>query len=160
MNFRTFSPKYGIKANVWGVRYNQAKGPKIWRLVVPRSAERYPRDFENFIDRQSGEDSGFFIRKNSLWTKFVQHQEDRLRAAGARVRFILAECTGLQDHAMTWGSSRECERYVFDHHSIFDQSGKRLSPIDCVFYPSLSTKKDSLPVLKGIRSVSETDFFI
>ena len=149
--FRTFSPKYGIKANVWAVRYNQAKGPKLWRLVVPRNAERYPRDFENFIDRQTGEDSGFFIRNNKLWTRFVQHQEERLRTPGNRVKFILAECTGLQVDAMTWGPSRDTERYVFDHHSIFDHTGAKLSPVDCVFYPSLSVRKDSLPILKGIR---------
>ena len=102
--------KYGIKANVSGVRYNQAKGPKIWRLVVPRSAERYPCDFENFIDRQTGEDSGFFIHSKKLWSKFVQHQEERIRTPGNCVKFILAECTGLQVDAMTWGPSRETER--------------------------------------------------
>ena len=150
---RTFCPKFGIKANVWGAKYNQAKGQKVWRLVVPKTLQKDYNRFENFIDKQSGEDSGFLIRKQSLWTKFVQHQEDRLHESGDRVRFTMAESIGLQDQVMTWGSSRESERYVFDFISMFDHHGKKLSPVDCVFFPNLSVKKDSLPLLKGIRYV-------
>ena len=149
--FRTFCAKFGIKANVWGAKYNQAKGQKVWRLVVPKVLQKDPNKFEAFIDRQSGEDSGFLIRKASLWTKFVQHQEDRMHESGDRVRFILAESTGLQDQAITWGSSRESERYVFDFHSMFNHQGKKLSPVDCVFFPNLSVKRDAMPLLKGIR---------
>ena len=148
--FRTFSPKFGFKSNVWGVKYNQAKGPKVWRLVVPRNLEKYPTEFSLFLDKQSGEDSGFYIRKPSLWTKFVHAQEDRLRGSGNRVRFTLSECTGLQVQAVDW-ENRESERYVFDYHSMYDSTGKRLSPVDCVFFPSLSTKKDAMPCLKSIR---------
>ena len=108
-------------------------------------AKYYKRFNHHFMD------SGFFLRNSKLWTRFVQYQEERLRTPGNRVMFILAECTGLQVDAMTWGPSRDNERYVFDHHSIFDHTGAKLSPVECVFYPSLSVRKDSLPILKGIR---------
>ena len=148
---RTFCPKFGIKANVWGAKYNQARGTKVWRLVVPKEHEMNPRKFSHFIDKQSGEDSGFLIRNQSLWIKFVHHQEDRLRGSEDRVRFIMAEATGLQDQAITWGADRGTERYIFDYNSMFGHNGKKLSPVDCVFFPSLSLKKDVLPSLKAIR---------
>ena len=150
--FSTFSPKFGIKANVWGVKYNLAKGQKIWRLVVPNTKEFEvnPRRFAQFIDKQSGEDSGLQIRSNSLWTKFVHNQEDRLRDSGNLVRFIMAELTGMQDQAITW-EDRSTERYIFDYNSMFDHTVKKLSPIDCVFFPTLSTKKDAIPLLKSVR---------
>ena len=109
---------------MWGAKYNEARVQKIWRLVVPKDHEINPRRFAQFIDRQSGEDSGFAVRSNSLWTKFVHSQEDRLRASGDRVRFIMAESTGLQDQAVIWGSDRNTERYIFDHNSMFDFNGK------------------------------------
>ena len=122
----------------------------MWRLVVPSNCEINPKLFSLFMDKQSGEDSGFFIRKPSLWVKFVHNQEDKMRS-GNRVRFILAECTGLQDHAMTWEASRVTERYIFDHHTMLDYTGNKISPVDCVFFAPLSTKKDALPLLKGVR---------
>lgn len=70
---------------------------------------------------------------------------------GDRVRFILAECTGLQVQVMSWGDSRDEERYVFDYHSMFDHRGKKLTPVDCVFFPSLSSNKNAMPLLKGIK---------
>ena len=136
------------------MKYNQAKGPKIWRLVVPSNFELFSKDFALFLDKQSGEDSGIFIRKPSLWTKFVHTQEDKMRAgAGHRVRFILAECTGLQVQVMSWSDSRYEERYVFDYHSMFEHRGKKLTPVDCVFFPSLSSNKNAMPLLKGIKYV-------
>ena len=111
------------------------------------------RKFAHCIDKQSGEDSGFLVRSNCLWTKFVHAQEDRLRDSGDRVRFIMAESTGLQDQVMAWGDERDKERYIFDFNCMFDNRGKKLSPVDCVFFPPLSTKKDALPLLKAIRFV-------
>ena len=139
-----------MKANVWGVKYNKAKGPKVWRLVVPSNFEADPRSFSMFLDKQSGEDSGLYVRSKSMWSKFIQHQEDKMRS-GDRVRFTLAECVGLQDQVMTWGPDRAEERYIFDHHSMFDYTGKRLSPVDCVFFQPLSARRDAPPLLKGIR---------
>ena len=118
-----------------------------------REYEVNPRRFASCIDKQSGEDSGFQIRSNSLWTKFVHSQEDRMRGSGDCVRFIMAEVTGLQTQAILWGlgADRKTERYVFDYNCMFDAKGKKLSPVDCVFFPTLSTKKDALPLLKSIR---------
>ena len=88
-----------------------------------------------------------------MWVKFVHSQEDRMRDNGDRVRFTMSESTGLQDQAVDWDIGRETERYIFDYNSLFDHEGKKLSPVDCVFFPSLSTKKDALPRLKGIHVV-------
>ena len=52
-----------------------------------------------------------------------------------------------------WGDSRESERYIFDHHTILDSTGKRLSPVDCVLFAPLSTKKDATPLLKTVRYI-------
>ena len=134
---------------MWGVKYNKSKGNKVWRLVVPSNYELNPKSFSLFLDKQSGEDSGFFIRKPSLWVKFVHNQEDKMRG-GDRVKFILAECIGLQDQALVWGDSRDSERYIFDHHTILDSSGKKLLSVDCVLFAPLSTKKDAAPLLKTI----------
>ena len=147
---RTFCPKFGIKANIWGAKYNLARGQKVWRLVVPKVLQRDPFKFEAFIDKQSGEDSGFRIRKTSLWIKFVQHQEDRLHETGDRVRFTLAESTGLQEQVDGWHDDRESERYIFNHNMMLDHRGKKLRRIDCIFFPQLSLKRDALPLLKGI----------
>ena len=112
-----------------------------------------PRRFASFIDKQSGEDSGFQVRSNSLWTKFVHSQEDRLRESGDRVRFTMAEVTGLQTQATLWGAGadRKSERYIFDYNCMLNSEGRKLSPVDCVFFPTLSIKKDALPLLKAIR---------
>ena len=120
---------------------------------MPKEYEMNPRKFSQFIDRQSGEDSGFIMRNQSLWIKFVHHQEDRLRDTGDRVRFTMAEATGLQDQVITWGADRGTERYVFDYNTMLDHMGKKLSPVDCVFFPTLSLKKDSIPLLKAIKYV-------
>ena len=132
-----------------------AQGKKIWRLVVPntREFEVNPRRFASYIDRQSGEDSGFQIRSHSLWTKFVHSQEDRMRESGDSVRFTMAEVTGLQTQMLLDDRDRNSERYVFDSHSMFNSEGKKLSPVDCVFFPTLSMKRDALPLLKPIRFV-------
>ena len=136
-----------------GAKYNLLRGQKIWRLVVPKALQRYPCKFEAFCDKQSGEDSGFPIRKSSLWIKFVQHQEDRLHETGDRVRFTLAESTGLQEQVDGWHDDRESERYIFNHNMMLDHHGKKLRRIDCVFFPQLSLKRDALPLLKGITLV-------
>ena len=120
--------------------------------MVPKCYQKDPNRFETFIDEQSGEDSGFRIRKPSLRIKFVQNQEDRLHESGARVRFTLAEATGLQDQVVTW-TDRDTERYVFDFNIMLDHRGKKLSPVDCVFFPTLSLKRDAMPLLKSIRFV-------
>ena len=49
---------------------------------------------------------------------------------------------------------------MFDHHSMFDHTWERLSPVDCVFYPSLSVRKDSLPILKGISWILESFIYL
>ena len=75
-----------------------------------------------------------------------------MRESGDRVRFTMAEVTGLQTQNMMGGlEDRDQERYIFDYHTMLNYEGKKLSPIDCVFYPTLSTKKDALPLLKSIR---------
>ena len=124
---------------------------------MPKTLERNAREFESFLDKQSGEDSGFFIRQNGLWTKFVDHQVERFRTLdkGDRTKFIMAECTGLQDQAVDWNKGRETERYVFNHHCMLDHRGMKLSPVDCVFFPQLSAKKDAVPILKGIKYVKK-----
>lgn len=131
-----------------------AQGQKIWRVVVPntREFEISPRRFAACIDKQTGEDSGLQVRSNNLWTKFVHSQEDRLRESRTGVRFTMAEVTGLQTQAVKWEESdRKSERYVFDYNSMFNSEGKKLSPVDCVFFPTLSTKKDAPPLLKAVR---------
>ena len=120
---------------------------------MPKEYEMNPRKFSQFIDRQSGEDSGFIMRNQSLWIKFVHHQEDRLRDTGDRVRFTMAEATGLQDQVITWGADRGTERYIFDYNTMLDHMGKKLSTVDCVFFLTLSLKKDSIPLLKAIKYV-------
>ena len=122
----------------------------MWRLVVPntREFEANPRSFAEFIDKQSGEDSGLHVRSKSLWTRFVHNQEDKLRESGNGTRFTMAENTGLQ---YCLGQDRSSERYVFDYHCMYDSRGKKLNPIDCVFYPSLSAKKDSFPIMKSMK---------
>ena len=108
--------------------------------------------FEEFMDRQSGEDAGFLIRKPSLWKKFIQTQEDRHQASDNRVRFIFTEKIGLQNQVVDW-EDRSTERYVFSHHCMLDHRGKKLSPIDCVLMPTLSFKRDAQRLLKEIKYV-------
>ena len=122
----------------------------MWRLVVPSSMERFAKDFSLNLDKQSGEDSGFYVRAPSMWTKYVHSQEDKLRESGKRIKFTLAECTGLQAQVIDW-EKRETERYIFGYHCMLDSKGKKLNPVDCVFFPALSTKRDAMPLLKPIR---------
>ena len=130
--------------------------------MVPNSREFEvsPRRFAAFIDKQSGEDSGLQIRSNSLWTKFVHSQEDRLRESRDGVRFTMAEVTGLQTQAINWEGDRKTERYVFDYNCMFNAEGKKLFPVDCVFFPALSTKKDALSLLKTVRYANTTKLII
>ena len=69
-------------ANVWGAKYHEAEeGQKIWRLVVPKNVQMDFSKFEQFIARQSGQDSGFRIRKKALWTapgRAVDGEEDEV----------------------------------------------------------------------------------
>ena len=125
-----------------------------------REFEANPRRFASFIDRQSGEDSGFQVRSHSLWTKFVHSQEDRMRESGDSVRFTMAEVTGLQSQNMLWDEQdRHSERYVFDSHCMCNFEGKKLSPVDYVFFPTLSMKKDALALLKPIRFVLQFSYY-
>ena len=71
-----------------------------------------PNKFEQFIVRQSGQDSGIRIRKKSLWTSFVQYEEDLLQEKGNK-KFIIAENTCLLDTVFKLGD-RACERYDFN----------------------------------------------
>ena len=76
-----------------------------------------------------------------------------MRESGDSVRFTMAEVTGLQTQLLLEERDRHSERYVFDSHCMFNSEGKKLSPVDCVFFPTLSMKKDALALLKPIRFV-------
>ena len=146
---RTFSHNHGIMANVWGAKYHEAdEGNKIWRLVVPKTIQSDPNKFEQFIARQSGQDSGFRIRKKSLWTGFVQYQEDILQEKGNK-KFIFAENTGLLDTVFKLGD-RASERYVFNSGTILNHQGKKIDPVDVVVHATLSLKVSAPPLLKPI----------
>ena len=146
---RTFSQKYGIKANIWGLKYHGAEdGRKIWRVLVPKKLQLNYRDFEMFCDQQTGEDSGFKTStKPKLWRAFLQHQEDLLEQRTQTTKFSIAENTGLLDTVLTVGD-RSTERYVFNHFTMYDGEGKKLSPVDVIFHPTLSTNVKAIPVLK------------
>jgi hypothetical protein len=147
----TFCPTYAIKANVWAAKYHEAnEGSKTFRLVVPKCFEKDHNKFEAYIDKQSGEDSGFRIRKPSLWKGFVQHQEDLLHEQNRRVKFTLAENTGLLDNIVKTGD-RTTERYIFSANMMLNSQGKKLESVDVVFHPTLSLKLNAMPLLKSIR---------
>lgn len=139
-------------ANVWGAKYHEAKeGNKVWRLVVPKNMQLNPLQFEQFIAKQSGLDSGFRIRKKSLWTGFVQHQEDLQHEKQTKKTFIFAENIGLQDNVNI--GDRTTERYVFSSHLILDYTGKKLEPVDVVLLPTLSLKINAPVLLKTANFV-------
>ena len=117
---------------------------------MPKNIEKDHNKFEAFIDKQSGEDSGFRIRKPSLWKGFVQHQEDLLHEQDRKPKFTLAENTGLLDTIVKIGD-RSTERYVFNATMMLNSQGKKLEPVDVVFHPTLSLKLNAMPVLKPIR---------
>jgi hypothetical protein len=90
-----FSPAYGLKGNVWLVKYHKSKNKEIRRLFMPKKIQKDPGEFEHFLDRQSGEDSNFRIRSRILWQDFVRSEEDRLHESGKQIRFTIAEATGM-----------------------------------------------------------------
>ena len=109
-----------------------------------------------WIDRNSGEDSTFRIRRSSMWTQFVNHQEDLLDArlsTEGTVKFVMAENTGLVKTNKTPenASDRSNERWVFSSSLILNHKGKRVNPVDVVFHASLSEKLKAPPILKPIR---------
>ena len=57
-----FPPGYGLKGNVWLVKYHKSKTKEIKRLFMPKKIQKDQGEFENFLDRQLGEDSNFQIR--------------------------------------------------------------------------------------------------
>ena len=90
-----FSPAYGLKGNVWLAKYHTSKNKAIRRLFMPKKTQRDPGEFENFLDKQSGDDSNFRIRSRILWQDFVRSEEDRLHESGKVIRFTIAEATGI-----------------------------------------------------------------
>lgn len=182
-----FSATFGLKGQCWAVMYHKSKEPKkVWRVIVPKKLQISFNDFEQIIDRQTRQDSGFRIRKPALWVKFIQQQEDHLADGDKEsvrcvriiflhrrlhelssfilatfcflllmnyfLRFLIAECTGLQDQSVDWeNGGRDSERYVFSSHVMLDCQGKKLRPIDCIFFEYLSFKKECAPLLKPIR---------
>lgn len=80
-------------------------------MLVPKDAQKNHHKFEAYIDRQSGEDSCFRIRKTGLWTGFLQNQEDLLHESARKLKFFLAENTGLQTSLVKVGD-RSTERFV------------------------------------------------
>ena len=169
MIFRTFSPKYAIKANIWGAKYHEAEeGKRLWRVLVPKNIQKVTlcilsyrntflllqdhHKFEAYIDKQSGEDSCFRIRKSSMWTGFLQHQEDLLHERDRKSKFIMAENTGLLDTVVKIGD-RTTERYVFNENTMLNSQGKKLHPVDVIFHPTLSLKMTATPVLKAMRYI-------
>ena len=101
-----------------------------------------------FIVRQSGQDSGFRIRKKSLWTSFVQYEEDLLQEKGNK-KFIIAENTCLLDTVFKLGD-RASERYVFNSSTILNSQDKKIDPVDVVVHTTLSLKVGAPPLLKPI----------
>ena len=146
-------------ANVWGAKYHDAEdGLKIWRLVVPKNIQLDFSKFEQFIARQSGQDSGFRIRKKSLWVGFVQHQEELLMERDRKVKFILGENTGLLDSVKI--GDRTTERYVYNASTMLNSEGKKLDHVDVVFHPTLSSKVNAPILLKPITlKVGGRDIF-
>ena len=90
-----FSPAYGLKGNVWLAKYHTSKNKAIRKMFMPKKTQRDPGEFENFMDKQSGDDSNFRIRSRSLWQDFVRSEEDHLHESGKAIRFIVAEATGI-----------------------------------------------------------------
>jgi hypothetical protein len=90
-----FSPVYGLKGNVWLAKYHKNKNKNIRRLFMPKKIQKDPGEFENFLDRQSGDDSNFRIRSRILWQNFVRSEEDRLHESRKEIRFTIAEATGM-----------------------------------------------------------------
>ena len=67
----------------------------------------------------------------------------------------------LQDQVVDWGNKeRDSERYIFDNHTVLNSKGKKLRPVDCVFFEYLSFKKECAPLLKPIRCVNYYSFHI
>ena len=156
----TFCSTIGLKANVWAAKYHKAEeGNKTFRVVVPKNFEKDFNKFESFIDKQTGEDSAFRIRKPSLWKGFVQHQEDLLHDQNRRAKFTLAENTGLLDSVVKIGD-RTTERYVFSANMMLNSQGKKLETVDVVFHPTLSLKLNAMPLLKPIRYIQCKSYFI
>ena len=91
-----FCPAYGLKGNVWLAKYHRSKNKAIRRLFMPKKTQRDPGEFENFLDRQSGDDSNFRIRSRVLWQEFVRSEEDRLHESGKQIRFTIPEATGIK----------------------------------------------------------------
>ena len=50
--------------------------------------------FENYMDRQTQENSNFRIRTKKLWSDFVQNEEDTLDSSGKAIRFHIPEAIG------------------------------------------------------------------
>ena len=138
--FRTFCSKNGFMANVWGAKYHEAdEGNKIKRLVVPKNIQMDHVKFEQYTAKQSGLDGGFRVRKKALWVGFVQHQEDLLQEGNRKVKFILAENTGLLDSVVKFGE-RETERYVFNGNIILDSRGKKWNLLMLSFFHHSASK--------------------
>ena len=62
---------------------------------MPKKTQRDPGEFENFLDKQSGDDSNFRIRSRILWQDFVRSEEDRLHESRNVIRFTIAEAKGI-----------------------------------------------------------------
>ena len=85
-----------------------------------------------------------------MWKGFIQHQEDLLHERERKMKFTLAENTGLLDTLVEIGD-RSTERYVFNANTMLNSKGKKLDPVDCVFLPTLSLKVSATPLLKPVR---------
>ena len=43
---RLFNQTFGIKANVWAAKYHEAEeGRKLWKVVVPKEAQKVKNTF-------------------------------------------------------------------------------------------------------------------
>lgn len=60
---RTFSSELNLRGNVWAVKYPKSSKPdQVYMCLVPRDQQDSPKNFEDCVDRQTGQDSGFRIR--------------------------------------------------------------------------------------------------
>ena len=75
---KCYNTKLNICGHVWACKYIKSKDlAKVWLCLVPREVQDSIRMFEDAIDKQTGLDSGFRLRKTEmkLWKQFIDHSE-------------------------------------------------------------------------------------
>ena len=143
---KSYNTELNIRGHVWAAKYVKSKDPaKVWLCLVPREAQDSIRMFEDAIDKQTGLDSGFRLRKTEmkLWKQFIDHSERTMYETGVKT-FAICENIGLQISLVEDWHDRSSERWVYGNDLILDHRGKLIkSNIDVLFYPWLSKRKNA-----------------